>query len=258
MLLVRANSNNEIVNNYLKIDEKMTPQEKRQQAQREEFKQINPSWDDSMVIFSKLVGEIIKPQIRLLDVGCGRANVVIDDYRKFINEAVGIDVDTEAVEGNHSLDKIVIGNIDKMPFPDRSFDVIISQWVVEHLQDPERVFTECYRVLKPGGYFLFVTPYAYSSIILIKRIVGPSLTKRILSLVYGREEKDCFETTYRANTPNALLRQLSKAGFKKDVLIRNPDPSYWGFNALVFKIALMFEKIIPQHTTMQLIGRFKK
>jgi Methylase involved in ubiquinone/menaquinone biosynthesis len=243
---------------YLKIDEKMTPQEKRQQAQRERFKKIKPSWDDTMVIFSRLFGEIIKPRTELLDVGCGRGNAIIDDYRLQIINATGIDIDHEAVEGNTRLDRIVIGNIEKLPFPDRTFDIVISQWVIEHLKNPERVFAECYRVLKPGGYFLFVTPYAYSSIILIKRMVGSSLTKKILKFIYGREEKDCFETMYRANTPEVLSNQLSKAGFKPDELIKNPDPSYWGFNNAIFNIALFFEKIFPKHTTMHLIGRFKK
>jgi ubiquinone/menaquinone biosynthesis C-methylase UbiE len=243
---------------YLKIDEKMTPQEKRQQAQREAFKRLKPSWDDSMVIFSRLFGQAVRPQTKLLDIGCGRGNVVIDDYRAHIANAVGIDTDNEAVEGNAQLDRIVIGNIEKLPFPDRSFDIVISQWVIEHLEYPEKVFAECYRVLKPGGYFLFVTPYAYSSIILIKRIVGSSLTKKILKFIYGREEKDCFKTVYRANTQKALYKQLAKVGFKPDIFINNPDPSYWGFNSLTFKLALFFEKIFPKWTAMHLVGRFKK
>jgi ubiquinone/menaquinone biosynthesis C-methylase UbiE len=243
---------------YLKIDEKMTAQEKRQQAQREEFKRLNPSWDDSMVIFSKLFGQIVRPQTKLLDLGCGRANVVLSDYRQLISEAVGIDASQEATAGNDSLDRIVIGNVESLPFADRYFDVVISQWTIEHFQNPQKVFAECYRVLKPSGYFLFVTPYSRSPIILAKRALGQAITRKILSLAYGREEKDCFETAYRANTASSLTKALVAAGFKKDVLLENPDPSYWGFNAFVFKAALLAEKLFPKRMTMHLVGRFQK
>lgn len=45
-----------------------------------------------------------------------------------------------------------------MPFADASFQTIISNSVLEHIPDIEPVIAECYRVLKPGGYFLFCSP----------------------------------------------------------------------------------------------------
>lgn len=43
-------------------------------------------------------------------------------------------------------------------FPDQSFDLVITQDVVEHLLDPEKVFSEIARVLKPGGAHIFSVP----------------------------------------------------------------------------------------------------
>lgn len=243
---------------YLKIDQNMTSQEKRQQCYREKFKQLQPSWDDTMIVFLRLFREVVKPDMTLLDLGCGRGNVVVDDFRSSIKEAIGIDADQSAVDGNASMDKIVIGNVEHLPFSDAYFDVVISQWVIEHLEHPEKVFAECYRVLKPGGSFLFVTPYAYSSILVIKRMFGSSFTKKILKWVYGREEQDCFETMYRANTVAALESQLSYVGFQQKELIQNPDPSYWAFNDFFFRIALFFEKYFSKHTKMHIIGLYRK
>ena len=45
-----------------------------------------------------------------------------------------------------------------LPFRDATFDIAISSHVAEHLTQPERVFGELSRVLKPGGRLLILTP----------------------------------------------------------------------------------------------------
>ena len=44
-----------------------------------------------------------------------------------------------------------LGEMEEMPFPDGSFDVIISNCVINPSPDKDAVLRECYRVLKPGG-----------------------------------------------------------------------------------------------------------
>lgn len=46
------------------------------------------------------------------------------------------------------------------PFPDDSFDVIICSHVLEHIPDDRAAFAELYRILRPGGRALLLTPYA--------------------------------------------------------------------------------------------------
>jgi SAM-dependent methyltransferase len=50
-------------------------------------------------------------------------------------------------------------NVQALTFPDRSFDVITSTDVFEHVEDDIAGFREIARVLKPGGYFVFTVPY---------------------------------------------------------------------------------------------------
>ncbi|MDQ3622096.1 MAG: class I SAM-dependent methyltransferase, partial [Verrucomicrobiota bacterium] len=52
--------------------------------------------------------------------------------------------------------KFVRGVGESMPFPDRSFDAVLSFWSLNHASDPDKVIQETHRVLRPGGYFLLV------------------------------------------------------------------------------------------------------
>jgi len=49
-------------------------------------------------------------------------------------------------------------NLECMTFPDESFDLFISQDVMEHIFEPQRAFRELSRVLKPGGAHIFTVP----------------------------------------------------------------------------------------------------
>jgi hypothetical protein len=49
-------------------------------------------------------------------------------------------------------------NLEAQTFSDNSFDIVITQDVMEHVNDPAMVFKEIARTLKPGGMYLFTTP----------------------------------------------------------------------------------------------------
>jgi SAM-dependent methyltransferase len=60
----------------------------------------------------------------------------------------------------------VWGNNLHLPLASDSFDFVISTGVIHHTSDPERAFSECSRIIKPGGLFYFKTrnihsPYGY-------------------------------------------------------------------------------------------------
>lgn len=66
-------------------------------------------------------------------------------------------------------DQLPFGSIDKngvrnetlcaLSFPDRSFDILISLDVLEHIPDYELAFKECFRVLKDGGKMMWSVPF---------------------------------------------------------------------------------------------------
>jgi SAM-dependent methyltransferase len=49
-------------------------------------------------------------------------------------------------------------NLERQTFPDETFDLVVTLDVMEHVNEPELVFKEVNRTLKPGGYYIFTVP----------------------------------------------------------------------------------------------------
>ena len=82
---------------------------------------------------------------RLLRLGCFDSVTCVDLMRK--PRGLPDDIVWHACDLNDSTD-----------LPDRSFQVIISAEVIEHLENPRAITREWFRLLKPGGWLLFSTP----------------------------------------------------------------------------------------------------
>src|SRR5581483_1024671 len=79
-------------------------------------------------------------------VGSGGRVVGID-----MTEAMVAKARAAAEEMAASNVEFVLGEVERLPFPDASFDVVISNGVIDLLPDKELVFDEIFRVLRPGG-----------------------------------------------------------------------------------------------------------
>ena len=95
---------------------------------------------------------------RLLEIGCGRGEFL----NGFIDcGLVGYGVDRSPAAVDYCPDAdIRIADLehDGIPYDDESFDVIYSKSVVEHFYYPEFLVSEMFRVLRPGGVSLTLTP----------------------------------------------------------------------------------------------------
>jgi ubiquinone/menaquinone biosynthesis C-methylase UbiE len=228
---------------YINEYSELSPKERRQLNYKRKYKEECPNWDDSMVLLTKHFSAAVKPGARVLDYGCGRGNFVLDEMGDVFSEKVGLDVLEDSVTKNISVNQIVITKEEKLPFSDESFDTVISLWVFEHVEHPEKVFQELSRILKPGGIFAFVTPNKNSLLILIRRLMNKNIADALLKFFYGREEEDVFEVWYRTNTKNTVERLAQISGFNVKKVIENPDPSYTSFNGLTYKLSAFFSKL---------------
>src|SRR5262249_12103653 len=111
----------------------------------------------------------------VLDIGCGRGLLLVGAARHLTTgQAVGADIwlpkaltgnsprrvlDNAALEGVAARVDVVAGDARKLPFPDESFDIVVSNFVLHEMQTgPERkeMIREIARVLKPGGRIALV------------------------------------------------------------------------------------------------------
>jgi SAM-dependent methyltransferase len=53
-------------------------------------------------------------------------------------------------------------NVERLSFPEASFDLVISEDVFEHVADYQQGLWEVHRVLKPGGYHIFTVPFEFT------------------------------------------------------------------------------------------------
>ena len=105
----------------------------------------------------------------VLDIGCGAAGKTIYYAKHNVKKIYGLEIlekyrsAANAIAKKENLaDKFefVCADGANTGFEDDFFDVIIMNDVVEHVDNPENIFNECYRILKPGGrIYLNFPPY---------------------------------------------------------------------------------------------------
>ena len=107
------------------------------------------------------------PPREVLDAGCGLGRWILP-LAEMGYKAYGIEKEPEAVaylQKNYSGQNVEIieGDAFRMPYRDKSFDVVFSLGVVEHFRDREaqvRLLKEHSRILKEDGTLLLTVPYA--------------------------------------------------------------------------------------------------
>jgi arsenite methyltransferase len=150
----------------------------------------------------------LKPGETVLDLGSGGGIDVLLSARRVgpTGKAYGLDMTDEmlalARENQRKAGvenaEFLKGEIEAIPLPDRSVDVIISNCVINLSADKDRVFAEAFRVLKPGGRF------AVSDVVVRGEV--PAAIRRSVELWIGCVAGALEEDEYRS--------KLTKAGFE--------------------------------------------
>ncbi|MFC1704746.1 class I SAM-dependent methyltransferase [Nanoarchaeota archaeon] len=95
-------------------------------------------------------------KLNCLDVGTADGLMLsrLNKIFKF-NKAIGIDLSKELIKLNKDRNiKLKIGDAEKLRFDNNSFDIVIACAVIEHVDNPNKMLSECYRVLRKNGILI--------------------------------------------------------------------------------------------------------
>jgi ubiquinone/menaquinone biosynthesis C-methylase UbiE len=155
-----------------------------------------------------------------MDLGCGH-NLLpawrAEQERRLVARArrlTGLDYDFAALQQNEVIRDRVRGDVSKLPFTDNTFDLVTSNMVFEHLQEPQIQMAEIFRVLKPGGTLIFHTPNKYGYGVLTARLIPEPLKKTLTSILQGRKSEDVYPTYYRVNSTSMIQDLAARTGFR--------------------------------------------
>lgn len=96
----------------------------------------------------------------ILDLGCGegtRLSIVTEGK----NKGVGIDISSKAIDwGKKNFPRLnfMQGDLEKIPLKDKTFDLVYSAYVLEHLSNPTKVLSEAIRLISEGGFLVLIAP----------------------------------------------------------------------------------------------------
>ncbi len=206
------------------------------------YSKTTDRWDDRH-LRSVILKYISKDQ-HVLDIGAGRGRILEMDFKNLATRVEGVDPDERVVE-NPLLDKGHIGLGDDMPFFENdTFDLVFSDNVLEHVEHPEKLFSEVSRVTKPGGFFINKTPNRWHYMPLIASITPTSFHKFVNKL-RGRESSDTFPTYYRANSRKSQRTYATASGFKvKEFIMLENRPEYMRMIFVTYPFGIIYERLV--------------
>lgn len=152
--------------------------------------------------FEKVMREI-KPGSVVVDIGCGHTPRFLNRLEHYIKKGVGLDqFAVSSARGKIRLISVLLDK--KIPLKTGFADHVTLIAVLEHLQQPEALLAEAYRVLKPGGTVLITVPTPFAKPVLEFLSYG-------LKIVSRREIAEHQRYYWKKD----LLPAVRKAGFKK-------------------------------------------
>jgi ubiquinone/menaquinone biosynthesis C-methylase UbiE len=204
---------------------------------------LDPHFVPGGRVYLELIQEKINKQTTLLDLGCGDRGY-IEAFKDDVQEIIGLDQDPKLLARNTIVDSKLSGDGEHIPLPDTSLDMVVSEFVLEHLEHPKTVFQEIHRVLKPGGYVVIITPNLLHPVFLLSLITPHGFHIWYRQTFFDKHEHDTHKTYYRANTRRTLQKLVSASGLQIESMQSVSNPEYYIIHQALTPIAIIVDRFL--------------
>lgn len=161
---------------------------------------------------------------KILDAGCG-GGLSVAGMNKFGYLAFGYEIDERVFliaqqlfrENNldESVISLVLADYGRLPYADNTFDIIFSNFVLEHVKDPVHYLSELRRILKNDGKLIVLCPnylVPYETHYGLPFVpFSKSLSRKIL--LWAKRDQTMF-LSFSFPTPKLLTKWIDEAGLK--------------------------------------------
>ncbi|HKQ61769.1 MAG TPA: class I SAM-dependent methyltransferase [Candidatus Polarisedimenticolaceae bacterium] len=225
-----------------------------QEAYLERFYPYSSWRRDGQRVFEALCAAVLPRGARLLEVGAGPSNAT-SRFLATLGELHGVDPDP-TVRDNDALRSAAVLCAGSFPLESASFDGCVSNYVLEHLPDPQQHLREVRRVLRPGAPYVFRTPNRWHYVALVSRFTPHAfhrlVANRLRRLPPG--SSDPYPTHYRLNSPRALRRHAAAAQLELERLeLVEREPSYGMSSRLLFLLFTGYERAVNASPRLALL-----
>ena len=209
--------------------------------------------NDGTIDFYLRIASLTNSETVVLDLGAGRAAWFEDDkcetrknirsLKGSVKQVIAADVD-KAVFDNRASDKQILIKQGIIDLEERSVDLIVADYVLEHIDDPVEFYEQVNKCLKSGGWFCARTPHKYSYISILASLIKNSFHSKFLRIIQpNRKEVDIFPTRYRLNKMTDIKKIFYN--WENKSFIYKAEPAYYFGNKFIFLILSLFHKILP-------------
>ncbi|PZV27787.1 MAG: SAM-dependent methyltransferase [Snowella sp.] len=209
---------------------------------------------DGTIAFFNRINTLLDPSFVVLDLGCGRGSHKEDPIhirknlrilKGKVSKVIGIDVDQNAKD-NPFLDEFYLIKGNSLPVESNSIDLIICDYVLEHISNPDKLFSEIYRVLKNGGYLCIRTTNQWSYVAIAATLIPNKYHSKVTSIVQdSRKEEDVFPIVYKCNSIQKITDIMKKNSIEGVVYGYEAEPSYLSFSTIAYSLGVLHQKFAP-------------